>query len=66
MTAGSEDKYGIPEVSISKEWDDYSVSFTPDYENGQNLKLVFGHCAGWWDIDNMVLTADGDTEKSDR
>lgn len=62
MTAGSEDKYGIPEVSISEEWDDYSVSFTPDYENGQNLKLVFGHYAGWWDIDNMVLTADGDTE----
>jgi len=62
MTAGSEDKYGIPEVSISDEWDDYSVSFTPDYENGQNLKLVFGHYAGWWDIDNMVLTADGDTE----
>lgn len=62
MTAGLEDKYGIPEVSISEEWDDYSVSFTPDYENGQNLKLVFGHYAGWWDIDNMVLTADGDTE----
>lgn len=62
MTAGSEDKYGIPEVGISDEWDDYSVSFTPDYENGQNLKLIFGHYAGWWDIDNMVLTADGDTE----
>lgn len=63
MTTDNADKQGIPEVNISNEtWENYSVSFTPDYENGQYLKLVLGHCVGELDMDNMVLTADGDTE----
>lgn len=63
MTTDNVDKYGIPEVNISNEtWEDYSISFTLDYENGQFLKLVFGHCAGELDLDNMVLTAEGNTE----